>query len=166
MKDTIVYRPYRSHAWFLPFTIPVGMLAFIFAGYCLPFWGFYAIVPVAIGIACTWLTKVLYDYSRVAVFFEQEGLRVIGSSYNDYRYVLWEELSYAYYVRSFKGHLFAVLSPKALSPKEAKKLANRGANSTRICIDDTVVIHLEDILQDGLQIKEFIENHVAHMDTY
>ncbi len=165
MKDTIIYRPYRSYAWFLPFTIPIGILAFIFAGYCLPFWGFDVIVPVAIGITCTWSTKFLYDSSRIAISFEAEGLRIIGSSYNDYRYVLWEELSYAYYVRSFKGHLFVVLSPKTLSSKEANKLANRGANSTRICIDYAVVIYI-DIPQDISQIKELIDNHVTYVDTY
>lgn len=142
MKDTIIYRPCRSYAWFIPFTILIGMLAFFAAGYCLPFWGFNVIVPVAMGIACTWLTKVLYDCSNIAIFFEQEGLRIIGSSYNDYRYVLWEELSCAYYVTSYKGHLFVVLSQKALSPKEAKKLANRGANSHKTSVDDAVVIYL------------------------
>lgn len=165
MNDTIIYRPYRSHAWPLPFTIPVGMLAFMAAGYCLPFLGFRVLVLVAIGIACTWLTKVLYDSSNIAVYLEQEGLRIIGGSYNDYRYALWEELSYAYYVRSFKGHLFLVLSPKALSSKEAKNLANRGANSSRICIDYAVVIYI-DILQNTSQLKELIDNHILHVSSY
>lgn len=164
MKDTIIYRPYRSHAWFIPFTIPVGMLAFVAAGYCFPYVRF-SIFWVAIGVVCAYLTKVFFDSSNIAVVFEQEGLRIVGGSYKDYRYLLWEEVSNACYVRNFRGFLFLVLSPKAISPKEAKYFAKRGANLSKICIDDVVVIHI-DMLQDVSQIKELIANHVAHVDTY
>lgn len=162
MKDTIIYRPYRSYVWTLPFTISLDILVFMIAGFFLPYWGLGVIVPVAMAIACAWANKFLYDSWRIAISFEPNGLRMIGGSYKDYRHVLWEELSYAYYVRSVKGVLFAVLSPKALSSKEAKKLANRGANSNRICIDDAVVICIENP-KDRSQIKEIIENHVPHI---
>lgn len=165
MNDTIFYRPYRSHVWFLSFTMPVGMLAFVAAGYCLPYWGFRVLILATIGIACAWLTKWLYDSSNSAVFFEQKGIRIIGGSYKDYQYVLWEEVQFAYYVRNYKGHLFLVLSPKALSPKKAKKLANRGANSSKICIDYVVVIYIDD-LQNASQIKEQIVHNVLHVDDY
>lgn len=165
MNDTFIYRPYKSHAWTLPFTTSVGLLAFVAAGYCVPYWGYNVLILAAVGIVCAWLTKLLYDSSNVAVIFEQEGLRALGGNYNEYRYVLWEEVSYAYYVRSFKGHLFLVLTPNALSSKEAKHLANRGANSSRICIDSVLVIYI-DIFQDVTKIKELIGNHVMHVDTY
>ena len=165
MNDTIIYRPYKTQTWPLVFTIPVGILAFMGAGYCLPLSGVSVLCLAGVGIACIWLTKVLYDSSKRAVFFEQKGLRIIDGSYFDYRYVLWEELSYAYYVRSFKGHFFLVLSSNALSPKEAKHFANRGANSSRICIDSVLVIYI-DIFQDASQLRELIENHVVHIDTY
>ena len=164
MNNICTYRPYRSHAWFLPFVIPVAMLAFMAAGYCFPYVG-TVVFCVAIGIVCTYLTKVLYDSSNIAVVFEQEGLRIVGDSYKDYRYLLWEEVSNAYYVRNFRGFLFLVLSPKVLDPKEAKKLTNRGANLSKVCIDDVVVIHIDD-LQNVSEIKELIDNHVVQIDTY
>lgn len=164
MKDTIVYRPWRSYAWFLPFTIPVGMLALVAAGYCLPYSGYGVLVLATIGIGHTWLTKVLYDSSNLAVAFEQKGLRILGGSYKDYRYILWEEVPYAYYVRNYRGNLFLVLSPKALSPDEAKKLAKRGGAS-KICIDYAVVISI-DPSQDTSQIKRQIVHNVLHVDAY
>ena len=165
MNDITIYRPYKVHAWTLPFTVTVGVFAFVATGYCVPYWGYNVLILAVIGIVCAWLTKVFYDTSNLTVIFEQHGLRTIASRYDDCRYVLWEELLYAYYVRSNKGHLFLVLSSNALRPKEAKRFANRGANSSRICIDSVFVIYI-DIFQDASQLRELIENHVVHIDTY
>lgn len=165
MNDAIVYRPYKAQTWPLVFTLPVGILAFVGVGYCLPFSAVSVLCLTGIGMACIWLTKVLYDSSKKAVFFEQNGLRIIGGSYFDYRYIPWEELTYGCYTRNYKGHLFLVLSPNVLSSKEAKHFANQGANSSRIFIDYVVVIYL-DVLQDVSQIKKLIDNHVAQVDTY
>ena len=165
MNNTIIYRPYKTQTWLLFFTIPIEILTFVGAGYCLPLSGVSVLCLTGIGIASIWLTKVLYDSSKRAVFFEQKGLRIIGGSYFDYRYVPWGELAYAYYARNYKGHLFLVLSPNALSTREVKRFANQGATSSRIFIDYVVVIYI-DILQDVSQIKELIDNHVVHVDTY
>lgn len=165
MNDTIIYCPYRSHAWFVPFTIVIEIFAFAAVGYCIPYGGSVVFLLVAIGIASIWLTRVLYDSSNIAVFFEPEGLRITGGRYSDYRYVHWEELPYAYYTRSYKGHLFLVLSPKALSKKQVKFFANKGASSSRICIDFVVIIHI-DVLQNSSMLKEIIGNQVLHVDTY
>lgn len=165
MNDCIIYRPYKSYVWALPFTVSVGLFAFVAAGYCILHFECTVFILAVIGIMCTWLTKILYDSSNLAMIFEQQGLRAIGCRYTDYRYVPWDELPYAYYVRSFKGHLFLVLSPNLLSPKEAKHVANRGANLSRICIGGVWVIYL-DIFQNVSQIKELIDNHVVYVDAY
>lgn len=165
MNEIIIYRPYRVHAWTLPFTVTIGVLAFVATGYCLPYWESNIIIPAVMGVISIWLTKTLYDTSKLTVIFEQHGLRTISVRYEDYRYVLWKELLYAYYVRSIKGHLFLVLSSNALSPKEAKHFANRGANSSKICVDRVFVIYI-DSFQDVSKIKELVEHYVVHVDTY
>ena len=165
MNDAIVYRPYKAQTWPLVFTLPVGILAFVGAGYYLPFSGVSVLCLSGIGVACIWLSKVLYDSSKKAVIFEQNGLRIIGGSYFDYRYIPWGELKYGYYTRNYKGHLFVVLSPNVLNSKEAKCFANQGANSSRIFIDYVVVIYL-DVLQDVTQIKKLIASHLVQIDTY
>lgn len=163
MNETIIYCPYKSQTWALIFTIPIGLLAFVGAGYCLSLSGISAISFVGIGIICIWLTKMIYDSSNKAVFFEQKGLRIVGGNYKDYRYILWEELTYAYFARDFKGHLFLVLSPNALNSKEAKRFANRGANLSQICVDSVVVIYM-DVVQNVSQLKELIDNYVENVD--
>lgn len=165
MNDIITYRPYGSHARSLPFTVPVGMLAFMAAGYCLPFWGFESFILVAIGIACTWLTKVLYDSANTVVFFEKEGIRIAGGRYNNYRYIAWGELQYAYYVRNLKGHLFLVLSPRKLNQKEAKAFANQGGNSFKIYINYTIIMHI-DFSSNASNVKEAIKKNISFIDIY
>lgn len=165
MHNAIVYRPYKAQSWPLAFTLPVGILAFLGAGYCFSFSGVSVLCLIGVGLACIWLTKVLYDSSKKAVIFEQNGLRIIGGSYFDYRYISWGELMYGCYTRNYKGHLFLLLSPNVLNAKEAKRFANQGANSSRIYIDDVVVIYL-DVLQDVAQIKKLIDSHLSQVDTY
>lgn len=165
MNDAIVYRPYKAQTWPLVFTLPVGILAFVGAGYCLPFSGVSVLCLIGVGMACIWLTKVLYDSSKRAVIFEQNGLRIIGGSYFDYRYIPWGELTYGCYTRNYKGHLFLLLSPNVLNSKEAKRFANQGANWSRIYIDYVVVIYL-DVLQDVTQIKKIIDSQLVQVDTY
>jgi hypothetical protein len=164
MNDAIVYRPYKSQTWPLVFTIPAGILAFVGAGYCLTFSVVSVLCLIGAGMACVWLTKVLYDSSKRAAIFEQNGIRIIGS-YFDYRYIPWGELTYGCYARNYKGHLFLLLSPNVLNSEEAKRFANKGANSSRIVIDHVVVIYL-DVLQDVAQIKSLIEGHLDQVDTY
>ena len=165
MNDAIVYRPYKTQIWPLVFTIPVGILAFIGAGYCLPFSVVGALCLIGVGMACIWLTKVLYNSSKRAAIFEQNGIRIIGGGYFDYRYIPWGELPYGCYTRNYKGHLFLLLSPNVLNSKEAKRFANKGANSSRIVIDYVVVIYL-DVLQDVERIKSLIDGNLVQVDTY
>ena len=159
MNDTIIYYPYRSHKWFLFVTIPVGMLSFVLVGYGLPYWRLGVFFFGATGIACVWLTKTLYDSSNIAIFFEREGLRIVGRIHKDYRYVLWEQLSYVCYVKNFKGHLFFVLSSRALEDKETKRIVNRAAIFSKICVDDAIVVHM-DVIQNTSSVKEVIDKYI------
>ena len=167
MNNITVYRPYKSQTWPLIFTLPVGILAFVGAGYCLSLSIITALCLTAVGIVCIWLTKVIYDSSKRAIIFEEMGLRIIGGSYFDYRYIPWEKLTYGCYVRNYKRHLFLLLSPNEFNANEAKRFANKGANSSHIFVDNVVVIYL-DVLQNQEveDIKEYIDSHLARIDTY
>ena len=162
MNDIIIYRPYRSLGWFLFFTVPAGILTLGAAGYCLQYGGLIFIIFVIVGIAYIWVNKVLYDAWNIAVVFEQDGLRIVGGRFKDYQHILWKEVPYAYYVRNYKGHLFLELSPKALNPKEAKRIANRNSHLNKICKDSVVVIYIDN-LQNTSHILELIVNYVVHV---
>ncbi len=53
-----------------------------------------------------------------------------------------------------------MISSNALSSQKAKHYANKGANSSKICIGNEVVIYL-DILQDVSEIRKIIDIQVA-----
>ena len=164
MKDAIQYRPFRSEAWFVPFTLGIGILAFTATGYCLPNIE-STVFFLVFGILCFWLTKKLYDTSNMIVSFEWEGVRITGGKFDNYCYASWEEMEYAYYARNFKGHLFLVLSPKALSEKQVKQFVNRAVNSYKLCVDFVIVIHI-DAMQDVSQIKERISSKVSNIQKF
>ena len=163
MNDSIIYRPYKSDTWALAFSLPMGVFAFAVAGCCLFSSLGCAIVFLVGGMMCIWSTKVIYDSSKRAVIFEQNGLRIIGGSYSEYRYISWEEVTHGYYVRSYRGVLFLLISPNALNFKEAKRFANKGACSSRIFIDPVVVIPLDFNKEE--EIKKFVEIHLTQVDT-
>lgn len=165
MDTSFLYRPYRSYGWFVPFTLGTAILAFVAVGYHLPRIDVTLFVLSAGGIMGASLSKMLYDLSNIAVLFEQEGVRIIGGRYTDYRYLPWEGSPYAYYTKSYKGHSFLVLSPTSLDRKQAHRLTNREANASGICVDHVAVICL-DALQDVSKIKEMVEDKVLHIDAY
>lgn len=165
MKDIIIYHPHRSHIWFVPFSVGVGILSFIAAGYSLPRIDFFCFCFLAMGIPCFVLSKILYDSSNIAVFLEQDGLQIAERRNKISQRILWEEVSYAYFTRSYKGYSFVVLSPKALNKKQAQDFTNRGANASRVCVDFVLVIYV-DATQDALRLKETIRSNVRYIDEY
>lgn len=163
MNHTISYRPYRCHAWFVPFVFGFGIIYIFTAGCLLSHTNFVFLVPLGIGIVCFLLAKVLYDTSNILVLLEPEGLRMTGGRYGNYRYVLWRELPYAYYTRSSRGHMFLVLSPEPLCPKQVKSWVKRGANSSKVCFDSVVVIPIN-TMQDISLLKETVASKVLHVN--
>lgn len=164
MNDVIKYRPNRSNSWFVPFMLICSIIAFVGIGYCLPKIGFPVYFLFVFGIMGFLLAKTLYDSSNIIIIFENEGLRIAGGKHNNYHYTLWEDINYAYYARNFKGHLFLILSPESLSQKQVKHFMNRGANTSRICVDSVMVIHIDE-LQDITKLRELINNKVLHIAT-
>ena len=164
MNDPIIYRPYKTQIWLLIFTLPIGILAFVGAGYCLHFSGSGAACLLGVGTVILWLSKVLCVSSKTTVIFEENGIRIIGDRRFDYRYIPWEKLVYGRYVKNYKGFQFLVLSYTAVELKEAKRFANRGANLSQILIDNVVVIYI-DALQNAEQIKTLIDSHIVQFDT-
>jgi len=163
--DVITYRPHKSYAYFTPFALTIALILFLTAGYYLPHMRYTGIILMLFGILSLWLTKSLYDSSNIVILFEQEGLRITGGKAKNYQYLLWKDITYGCYVRNFKGHLFLVLSPGELNPKIAKRLANIGANLSKICVDSSVVVYI-DVTQNTSQLTEMVENHILHISSY
>ena len=164
MDDIFVYRPYKTDAWALFFMLPVGLLSLVGLGYCLHSSGMWEwkCFFIVVGIVSIWLTKVLYDVTKKAITFEKNGLRIIGGSYLEYRYIPWEELTYGYYTINLKGHQYLLLSPKALNKKEARRFTNRVFY--QLFVDYVVVIPLG--YHQKMHIKELVGSHLVHIESY
>ena len=164
MHYKIKHQPNKTESWFVPFTLAIGILGLIGVGYFAsvkkPELFFISLFSGAFGLC---LTKMLYDSSNIILLFENEGIRIIGRKYSDYRYLPWNEYLHAYYGRALKGHLFLVLSSKELNPIDAKKYINKRNYSSKLYFDDVVVLHIDDYLQNIKPIKCFIADHVSYV---
>ena len=165
MDDIYVYRPYKSRSWIRFLMLPIGVPAFILAVYLWPISLSGSVLGVVTGLMCIWIYKELYIASKVVIYLESQGIRVVERENQDDIFVQWEECPYAHYATSYKGHLFMVLSSKQLDGKEKKHLANRSANSSRVHLDDAIVIYL-DFLQDSALIRARIERHIKYIEPY
>lgn len=160
MDHPILYRPFHTDKWFVPFVSGAGVLFAVFAGYSLfrPHWS--VLILLLFSFVSFWLAKVLYDHSSILVLFEQDGLRIVGDKRKCHQYFSWNAFEYAYYSRSYKGHLFLVLSPRELDQREVKAYTNRGAISLSLCVDPVVVIYIGTQLTE--MIKDVVDQKVPH----
>lgn len=117
--SNLEYHPYRSHAWFIPFSTVSGVFAYIASVVALPNCP-TAVFFLGIGLLCTVLTKFLYNSAQTTISFESETLRIAEKGSNLRKYILGNELPFGYYIRNYKGHLFLVLSPEPVDKNDLK----------------------------------------------
>lgn len=164
MNNTIVYRPHQSDLYFAGAMFVAGILSFAAFGCCLSGFGAVCYIYAGMGSLSLWLAKTLFNSSQLRLLFEQEGIWIVGGK-DDNKFIPWNKYVYAYYVRSYKGHLFLVLSPQVLSLRQAKAFANHGANTSKTCVDNACVIYLKCSAITS-RIKELIGYNVLHIDIY
>ena len=160
MDNLIVYRPYRFHYYCAFLSLCIGAFASVIMGCYLPTVDWFIIVWFAVLFLSVFFAKVLYDSSNITMLFEEEGLRIVGGKYADYSYFPWNMFTIAYYARSYKGHLFLVLSPEPLTQTQAKQYVNRSANLSKLQIKSAIVIHL-DATQDVSKVKEIVNTKLS-----
>lgn len=155
----IIYRPYRTQLWISLFTLIMAVFTFVFLGVSLTKVGLHTLFLLVSGLVFLFLTKSLYDSSKIILIFDDEGLLIFNDKHNNYRRFNWAYFSTLSYTTNFKGNLFAVLTPDSKTESEIKKLVSHSANSSKVCIDDTVIIAF-DPLQKDVFLKDIIEGYV------
>ncbi len=160
INDFIIYRPYRSYMWFVPLTIIITIFSFVAFVFSFQEFGFPTFFTFIFCLLAISLTKTLYNSSKITVFFDDVGLLITDGNHKNNKQFNWDYFSNVYYIRNFKGHSFAVLTPNTLTSKERKIIANHSIRFSNLCIDRVVLIYL-DALQKDLQLKEFIEHYVG-----
>lgn len=154
------YRPYLTHIFLSPLPVIYALISFVISGVCIADSLWHFIIFLVLGILCIWLAKILYDTSKTKIILEDNGLRIIESPHLEHHYIPWTTITHAYDFINFKGHSFLVLSPTELSKVEIKKFGSKGANSSKISIDNVVVIPIPP-LKESANIKELINQKIT-----
>lgn len=162
----VVYKPYRTHIWFVPFLSCISVVFFV-----VPLWNilsygyedlFTLTLLLIVGLASALLAVWLYRTAKKKIIFDHTGLKICSGSRSvkrDY-YVAWGDIKYRYLSKSYKGHSFWVLSPTKLNEKQVKKYVNKSANTSRVCFRNVVVLFVDPI-QDTSRVEEIIRKTSA-----
>lgn len=163
-RNDIKYQPYRVETYILLIELVVmEIISFVIFGAVLHEgdiqelfgWGIMA-------ISCGFLAKWCYDLTKIVVFFEEDGLRLINCGYKKHCYFPWQNLSYGYYCRDYKGNLYLVLAPESLNRKQLKQKVNRSMLSLKMNIDNIIVIDINGD-KEIFQIKAMISEKIPYI---
>ena len=112
-----------------------------------------------IGVALIPAVKYSYDRSKTTVILEAGGVRILNDGKKKYRTILWEDLQYASYYRSFKGFSYVALSKKPIDREEIKDIVRGNDLSKKICVDDdTILLNLS--YEDTAEVRQIIAEKV------
>lgn len=166
MNQSIFYRPYRYYRAFFYVAMVIHPLCFFAAGWSTSYIP-AMIFLIAIGCFFVCFAKYSYDLSNIVLCLDPDGVQVMNCTQSECARLSWEDFRYAYYITNFKGHLFIVFSPEMLMPQDVKRIMNRAANSTRICSNKFLVVHLDPLLNPEKlkEITEQIDQHLQHISV-
>ena len=160
MEKHVTYRPFGIYKWFAHFLVFCDICFFVISGYLLTdltdidFFYF-----LTMGVVSLILAKYLYDLSCITLSFEVDRILVWRSRSRDVHCILWDNLSFAYYIKNSKGHLF-VVSPQALTREQVKRYIRHGR---KICVDSSLVICIG-IIETNHQIREQIDSKISTIE--
>lgn len=159
MSNTLKYRPWKLYIYFIPFLIFCGLVFAVVASSCFSvslLSNFF--VYLLLGALSFVQAKVLYDSYNVVILFLPQAMEITEKKHS--RTYNYNEFLYGYYGRSYKGHLFLVLSNKCIDEKQLKLLCNKSANYSKICFDDNVIIPIDNPKNKN-EIERIIDNNIV-----
>ena len=165
MNISYLYHPYKSQGCIVPFVYCISAFAFVISGYCVSENVAAAVFWLILGSVCTFFAKTLYDSTKTTIAFSDRSFLITGDRHNCCHSFTWETFAYAYYCKNYKGHIFLLLSSKHLDENHVRKIINKSANSSKMCVDSFVVIHI-DTTQDVSQLKALINNKVPIINQH
>ena len=157
MSNAVKYRPWKLYIYIIPIVIFCGSAFIVIAGLYFSTSLTNFCISLLLGTLSFGLAKVLYDSYKVIILFSPQMIEITEKKQSKaYKYT---EFLYGYYGRSYKGHLFLVLSNKRIDKKQVKLLCNKSANYSKICFDDTVVIPIGNPNNKN-EIEKFVDNNL------
>ena len=158
MSNAVKYRPWKLYIYIIPIVIFCGSAFIVIAGLYFSTSLTNFCISLLLGTLSFGLAKVLYDSYKVIILFSPQMIEITEKKHSK-TYNMTEFL-YGYYGRSYKGQLFLVLSNKCIDKKQLKLLCNKSANYSKICVDDNVVIPIDNPKNKDV-IERIIDNNLV-----
>lgn len=151
------FYPYKNNWYVLIFSV-LTMIAFSL----MLFLYFNLLFLLLAGVnACL----IIFSYVSVhtKILFYEDRFRVHDNKRKKIIDFTWEQVTYGYHTKNFKGHRFLLLSPNRLTEKQLRQYTNISANTDRVCIDAIVVFPIENS-QYTSELERFILSKIIVMD--
>ena len=162
MENKFVYKPYRIAGIFAVVMAIFVLVEFLILAVLaddfysnIKSFGFLAMQFLILNFAL-----LLFSISKKTITFEEKGLTVVNDQRTKSRFIEWSNIRYAYYKRSYKGHVYLVLSADELNRDQVKKLVSKGANFSKICFDNALVIYLDFTSKHKAKINSIVKQNV------
>lgn len=162
MNVYIKYKTYKMYKFLLIFFILMSILSLVFIGdslknraiYMLIVWGFFFLLFSV-------SAKYCYDLSKLTILFESEGIRLINVRDLKEHFISYQKFLSGYYCRSYRGHLYLVLSPELLTEKQVKKMVNRSVWLNTVYIHNAVLLLIHNASkEEKILIKEIVSEQI------
>ena len=102
-----------------------------------------------------------YDLLKVTILFESEGIRLINVKGLKEYFIPYQNFSSGYYCKSYRGHLYLVLTPELLAEKQIRKMVNRNVWFNSVYIDNSLLIFIHNANEEEkLLIKEIVTEKI------
>ncbi|MBE6660777.1 MAG: hypothetical protein E7605_05175 [Ruminococcaceae bacterium] len=159
----VVYYPYHSHSIAAAMIgIPSAAGFCIFCGLCLSqnaFWG--ALVCFSMALVMFFLNKYFYDSAKIVVLLTFEKIEIINQKKQPYFFIEWQEISFTYYTRNYKGHGFWVISAEPLSSNQCRKAIR---HSFQTLTHGNIIVIPDNMTQDTAHIKAIIAENTTYTE--
>ena len=148
--EPIVYRPYgfyRLLAWLvISLAIVICLLSYYFI---LP--ALFLLIPAFF----------LFRAGKVMIIADKTGIQLLNEKTCSHRYLPWDQLKCYQMTNNMRGHDVILLSTVPLPPSLAKRYANIGYYSTRLWVDNVLIIPLFSAGNTDI-IRKFVYQMAEH----
>lgn len=165
MDIDIVYEPCKRYSFLIALPTACSIAYLVGIGLCLPDVSVLLFIFIVMGIISCVLTKVMYDAMNILIWFGGDGIRIVGDRHRRYWYTPWENISYAYFVRSYNGYKVLILSCNKLEKQERKRLVrtwNWKSGEHTVVVDSTIIFCVN-FGKNAKEVESLIANKIPNV---
>lgn len=165
MKKENGFRPYKFYTYIIPVLV-VGIIIVFFALFStwtsnnvsdIVFLSFLMIVSIFAIYYC-------YKLVKITIVFEEQVIRIIENKKCKEYYALYSDVPYGYYCRSYRKHLFLVLSAVSIPDEKVKKMINRNIFFEGVNKNNVIVIFINNASKsEKAGIEKIVSEKILHV---